>query len=59
MADGTEVLGTIRWSLLDNFEWYSGYTPTFGLVEVDRATFMRTPKPSASILGKIARNNGR
>lgn len=59
MADGVDVLGYIHWSLLDNFEWYSGYTPRFGLVEVDRTNFKRTPKPSAYLLGTIARNNGR
>lgn len=45
-AAGTPVLGYIHWSLLDNFEWSSGYVPRFGLVAVDRATFRRTPKPS-------------
>jgi beta-glucosidase len=57
MADGAEVLGYIHWSLLDNFEWYSGYSPKFGLVGVDRTTFKRTPKPSAFVLGGIAKNN--
>ena len=57
MDDGVPVLGYIHWSLLDNFEWYFGYAPHFGLVEVDRATFRRTPKPSAAILGAIARGN--
>jgi beta-glucosidase/6-phospho-beta-glucosidase/beta-galactosidase len=28
------------------------------LVEVDRATQMRTPKPSAYWLGEVARRNG-
>ena len=46
MADGVPVLGYIHWSLLDNFEWSSGYIPRFGLVAVDRKTFVRTPKPS-------------
>jgi len=59
MADGVDVLGYIHGSLLDNFEWYSGYTPRFGLVEVDRTTFKPTPKPSTYMLGAIARNNGR
>jgi beta-glucosidase len=43
---GTPVLGYLHWSLLDNFEWSSGYVPRFGLVAVDRETFVRTPKPS-------------
>ena len=36
-------------------EWAEGYRPRFGLVSVDRATFVRTPKPSASWLGAVAR----
>lgn len=53
--EGVPVLGYIHWSLLDNFEWLSGYGPKFGLVAVDRTTFKRTVKPSARILGRIAR----
>ncbi|MDH7972940.1 family 1 glycosylhydrolase [Sphingomonas sp. AR_OL41] len=56
--DGVPVLGYIHWSLLDNFEWFGGYKPKFGLVAVDRTTFKRTPKPSARVLGAIARAGG-
>ncbi|WP_233247723.1 glycoside hydrolase family 1 protein [Caulobacter endophyticus] len=55
MRDGIDVRGYIHWSLLDNWEWFSGYGPKFGLVSVDRTTFARTPKPSARHLGAIAR----
>ncbi len=55
IADGVPVLGYIHWSLLDNFEWSSGYTPRFGLVAVDRTTFRRTSKPSLAHLGRLAR----
>lgn len=48
IAQGVPVLGYLHWSLLDNFEWRSGYAPRFGLVAVDRSTFVRTPKPSAA-----------
>ncbi len=57
LADGVDVRGYIYWSALDNFEWSRGYGPTFGLVAVDRATQVRTPKPSAAWLGGVARAN--
>jgi beta-glucosidase len=46
-TDGVDVRGYFQWSLLDNFEWTYGYGPRFGIIEVDRKTFARTPKPSA------------
>jgi beta-glucosidase len=57
IADDIEVRGYFYWSLLDNFEWVYGYKPTFGIVAVDRATQVRTPKPSARWLGEVARAN--
>ena len=57
VADGIEVRGYLHWSLLDNFEWMSGYRPTFGLISVDRSTMVRTVKPSARWLGEVARRN--
>jgi beta-glucosidase len=55
--DGVDVRGYIHWSLLDNFEWIFGYVPKFGLVAVDRETQKRTIKPSATMLGQIAKSN--
>ena len=56
IADGIRVEGYLYWSLLDNYEWGS-YAPTFGLVAVDRETFVRAVRPSASWLGEVARAN--
>jgi len=53
MADGIDVRGYIHWSLLDNYEW-GHWSPTFGLVAVDRETFERQPKPSLAWLGGYA-----
>ncbi len=57
VADGIDVRGYLHWTLLDNFEWMSGFDPKFGLIAVDRTTFERTVKPSARWLGEVARAN--
>lgn len=57
IKDGIDVRGYIHWSMLDNYEWLEGYRPKFGLVEVDRTTQKRTPKPSAYWLGEVAKTN--
>jgi beta-glucosidase len=57
LDDGIDVRGYLHWTLLDNFEWTSGFTKTFGLIAVNRETFTRTVKPSARWLGQVARQN--
>jgi beta-glucosidase len=47
IAAGVDVRGFFYWSLLDNYEWDSGYDKRFGLVHVDYATQQRTLKDSA------------
>ena len=56
LADGIDVRSYLYWSWLDNFEWAFGYAPTFGLVAIDRQTFARHPKPSATWLGEVAKS---
>ncbi len=55
IEEGVPVRGYVHWSLLDNFEWARGYEMTFGLVGVDRVTQQRTVRPSARMLGRVAR----
>jgi beta-glucosidase len=57
LDDGIDVRGYTAWSAFDNFEWALGYKPTFGIIAVDRTTQERTPKPSAHLLGEVARTN--
>ncbi len=57
-AEGIPVLGYIHWSLMDNFEWRSGYGPKFGLYSVDRKSFTRTPKSSAAVYRQLVRESG-
>ena len=51
LDDGLPIRGYFYWSLMDNFEWQKGYSMTFGLIAVDRATQQRQPKPSLVFLG--------
>ena len=53
--DGLPVKGYMYWSLMDNFEWQKGFSMTFGLIAVDRATQTRTPKESLAFLGGYGR----
>lgn len=57
IEDGVDVVGYQHWSALDNYEWASGFRPTFGLIGVNRETFARTPKPSLAWLGAVAKRN--
>ncbi len=47
MSQGVPMAGYMVWSLMDNFEWSSGYAKRFGIVHVDYATQQRTLKDSA------------
>ena len=47
MRQGVNMGGYMVWSLMDNFEWASGYAKRFGIVHVDYATQVRTLKDSA------------
>ncbi len=46
LTAGADVRGYFHWTLADNFEWNEGFSQRFGLVFVDHATQVRTPKRS-------------
>ncbi|KAJ8485107.1 hypothetical protein OPV22_017592 [Ensete ventricosum] len=58
MSKRAKVRGYFAWSLLDNFEWISGYTVRFGLVHVDyfKDGFKRYPKASADWFRQLLKN---
>ena len=55
MQAGVNVQAYFVWSLLDNFEWASGYAKRFGIVHIDYQTQKRTPKQSALWYGQFLR----
>lgn len=56
MDAGVPVEGYYHWSFMDNFEWSEGYSPRFGLVEVDYVTQKRTVRPAGKLYGQLARS---
>ena len=54
---GVDLRGYFVWSLLDNFEWDSGYAMRFGIVFVDYGTQQRILKSSARWYSEVIRNN--
>jgi len=56
--DGVDIDGYFIWSVLDNFEWYRGYSERFGLVYVDYLTQKRIIKDSGWDYKEIIQSNG-
>jgi len=56
IEEGSDVRGYFIWSLVDNFEWSSGFSKRFGLVHVDHVTQKRTIKDSAYWVRELIRS---
>ncbi|MFD0273402.1 family 1 glycosylhydrolase [Kitasatospora sp. NPDC127111] len=54
MTNGLDIRGYLHGSALDTYRSGSS-CPAFGLISVEPKTFVRTPKPSATWLGGLAR----
>jgi beta-glucosidase len=57
IEDGVPVQGYFHWSFIDNYEWEDGYRRRFGIVHVDYATQVRTPKLSARYYAQVIAEN--
>lgn len=58
VEDGIPVIGYTYWSLMDNFEWDSGYGSRFGLIYVNYRPRKRALKDSALWYRSVIMNNG-
>lgn len=56
--EGIDIMGYIYWSIMDNFEWTSGYDKRFGLIHVDYQTQKRTIKDSGYWFSEVIKTNG-
>ncbi len=56
IGKGVNVIGYLYWSLIDNFEWDKGFSPRFGLVEVDYNTYKRAIRKSAEKFASVCKS---
>jgi beta-glucosidase len=58
VTGGAPLAGYFVWSLMDNFEWASGFGPRFGLAWTDYATQKRLVKVSGKWYRQVIAENG-
>ena len=58
VEQGARLRGIFYWAATDNWEWAMGYSKTFGMIQVDRATQARTPKSSLAYYARCIKING-
>jgi len=56
MERGSPIRGYFVWSLVDNWEWDSGYTSKFGMVAMNRASGVRATKASYKWMTALAKS---
>jgi beta-glucosidase len=59
IRDGLNLHGYFIWSMVDNFEWSSGFSKRFGLVHVDHNTQQRIIKDSGLWVREMIRSQER
>ncbi len=56
ISRGADVRGYLHWSLIDNFEWASGFCPRFGLATYDPDNGRRTERASLLVYTRVIAN---
>ena len=46
IEDGVDARGYVLWALMDNYEWFKGYSKRFGIMYIDYVTLERIKKDS-------------
>lgn len=54
---GLPVKGFFLWTLMDNFEWATGFTKRFGLYYTQYPSLRRIPKLSAQFYREVIARN--
>ncbi|HDR9488103.1 TPA: family 1 glycosylhydrolase [Burkholderia aenigmatica] len=54
---GVKLRGVFCWSAFDNWEWGSGFSKKFGLIDVNPVTQVRTPKRSLAYYSRCIASN--
>ncbi|AAT44038.1 beta-galactosidase [Picrophilus oshimae DSM 9789] len=58
LSMGMDIRGYLHWSLIDNYEWASGFSMKFGLYGIDLNNKKIQHRPSALVFKEIANANG-
>ena len=57
ITEGVDIRGYMYWSMFDNFEWDSGFTKRFGLIEMDYKKMETRIRGSAREYARMCREN--
>ncbi len=55
IQEGVKITGYLYWSLTDNFEWDKGFSPRFGLMNIDYKTYARGIRDSAKKFSDVCK----
>lgn len=57
IEDGVDARGYFMWALMDNYEWFNGFSKRFGITYIDYQTKERIKKDSFDFYKDIIKNN--